>query len=112
MTLLHMQVNKDLSESECERLNTVYDRFINQIQHVSKQENQSKPDSLHVFARIRERLTRLLESCCDRKSMQYALIKFEKKLIYLQLKYPGVKMLNPNVGIRLSKSRKNIRIQT
>lgn len=87
MTLLHMQVNKDLSESECERLNTVYDRFINQIQHVSKQENQSKPDSLHVFARIRERLARLLESCCDRKSMQYALIKsalslieFEKKL--------------------------------
>lgn len=51
--------------------------------------------------------------------MQYALIKsalslieFEKKLIYLQLKYPGVKMLNPNVGIRLSKSRKNIRIRT
>ena len=98
MTLLHMQVNKDLSESERERLNTVYDRFINQIQHVSKQENQLKPDSLHVFARIRERLTRLLESCCDRKSMQYALIKsalslieFEKKLIYLQLKYPGVR---------------------
>ena len=25
MTLLHMQVNKDLSESERERLNTVYD---------------------------------------------------------------------------------------
>ena len=97
----------------------MYDRFINQIQHVSKQENQSKPDSLHVLARIRERLTRLLETCCDRKSMQYALIKsalslieFEKKLIYLQLKYPGVKMLNPNVGIRLSKSRKNIRIRT
>ena len=74
MTLLHMQVNKDLSESERERLNTVYDRFINQIQHVSKQENQSKLDSLHVLARIRERLARLLESCCDRKSMQYALI--------------------------------------
>ena len=98
MTLLHMQVNKDLSESERERLNTVYDRFINQIQHVSKQENQSKLDSLHVLARIRERLARLLESCCDRKSMQYALIKsalslieFEKKLIYLQLKYPGVR---------------------
>lgn len=56
MTLLHMQVNKDLSESERECLNTVYDRFINQIQHVSKQENQSKPDSLHVLARIREHL--------------------------------------------------------
>ena len=76
----------------------MYDRFINQIQHVSKQENQSKLDSLHVLARIRERLARLLESCCDRKSMQYALIKsalslieIEKKLIYLQLKYPGVR---------------------
>ena len=79
MTLLHMQVNKDLSESECERLNTVYDRFINQIQHVSKQENQSKPDSLHVLARIRERLARLLESCCDLKSA-LSLIEFEKKL--------------------------------
>ena len=40
----------------CKRFNIAYDRFINQIQHVSKQENQSKPDSLHVLARIREHL--------------------------------------------------------
>lgn len=98
MILLHIQINKKLSESECERLNAVYDRFINQIQHVPKSENQSKLDSLHVLARIRERLARLLESCCDQKSMQYTLIKsalslieFEKNLIYLQLKYPGVR---------------------
>ena len=51
-----------------------------------------------MLARIRERLTRLLESCDDRRSIQSALVKsalslieFEKKLIYLQLKYPGIR---------------------
>ena len=39
--------------------------FINQIQHVSKSENQSKLDSLHELVRIRERLVRLLDSCDD-----------------------------------------------
>ena len=52
MTMLHMQVNKELSEPECEHLNAVYNRFINQIQHVSKQENQSKLDSLHVSGNV------------------------------------------------------------
>lgn len=72
--------------------------FINQIQHVSKSENQSKLDSLHVLVRIRERLARLLDSCDDWKSIQYTLIKsalslieFEEKLICLQLKYSGVR---------------------
>ena len=103
MTMLHMQVNKELPEPECEHLNAVYDRFINQIQHVSKQENQSKLDSLHMLARIRERLIRLLESTLS-------LIEFEKKLIYLQLKYPGIKDIQSkhrHLPLKISKKYTN-----
>ena len=117
MTMLHMQVNKELSEPECEHLNAVYNRFINQIQHVSKQENQSKLDSLHMLARIRERLIRLLEFCDNRRSIQYALVKstlslieFEKKLIYLQLKYPGIKDIQSkhrHLPLKISKKYTN-----
>ena len=38
-------------------------------------------DSLHVLARIRGHLARLLESCDDRKSIQYTLIKYALSLI-------------------------------
>ncbi len=54
--MLHVQVNKELSELECEHLNALYDRFINRIQHVSKQENQSNwilCMCLHVFGNVR-----------------------------------------------------------
>lgn len=79
MILLHMYVNKELSEPDCRRLNMAYDRFINQIQHISKQENQSKLDPLHTL--VRKRLARLLDSCDDRKSIQYPLIKSALSLI-------------------------------
>lgn len=36
MILLHMYVNKELSEPDCRRLNVAYDRFINQIKNVTR----------------------------------------------------------------------------
>lgn len=48
------------------RFNIAYNRLIYQVQHISKRENQSKLNSLHVLVRIPERLARLLECCDDR----------------------------------------------
>lgn len=98
MTTLDTLDGKMLSNADTKRLNIAYNRFINQIQRISKQKNQSKLDALHILARISERLARLLERCENQKSIQYSFIKsalslidFEKELIYLQLKYPGIK---------------------
>ena len=49
MILLHMLVNKDLSELECGRLNIAYNRLIYQVQPISKRESLLKLNSLHVL---------------------------------------------------------------
>ena len=98
IVLLCTSTDKKLTFTECERLHAAYERFIDRIQRLSKRENQSKLDSMHTLARIRERIARLLERCDNKHSVQYSLLKsalaligFEKKMIYLQLKYPGIK---------------------
>lgn len=90
-----------------------YNRFIDRIQRLSKQGNQSKLDSLHTLARIRERIARLLERCDNKHSVQYSLLKsalaligFEKKMIYLQLKYPGIREVQSHRRSELKISKK------
>lgn len=75
-----------------------YDCFAERIQQISKQEECSRLDSLQLLARIRETLVQLLENYNDSASLQYMLIRssltlvdFEKQMIYLQLKYPGIR---------------------
>lgn len=55
-------------------------------------------DSLQLLARIRETLVQLLENYNDSASLQCLLIRsslslvdFEQRMIYLQLKYPGIR---------------------
>lgn len=98
IVMLYTRMNEELSEADSMRMYEAYSRFIDRIQRLSKQENQSKLDSLHTLARIRERIARLLERCDNKHSVQYSLLKsalaligFEKKMIYLQLKYPGIR---------------------
>lgn len=98
ITMINTFMNESLTEMECIHLNTAYNRFIDQVQRISKRENLSQLDALHTLARIRERLARLQELCKNRYSIQYLLLKsalsligFEKRMIYLQLKYPGIK---------------------
>lgn len=75
-----------------------YDCFAERIQQISKQEECSRLDSLQLLARIRETLVHLLENYNDSASLQYMLIRssltlvdFERRMIYLQLKYPGIR---------------------
>lgn len=75
-----------------------YNCFAERIQQISKQDGCSRLDSLQLLARIRETLVQLLENYNDSTSLQYLLIRsslslvnFEKQMIYLQLKYPGIR---------------------
>ena len=109
ITMINTFMNESLTEMECIHLNTAYNRFIDQVQRISKRENLSQLDALHTLARIRERLARLQELCNNRYSIQYLLLKsalsligFEKKMIYLQLKYPGI-----NSPLKISKQYTN-----
>lgn len=90
-----------------------YDRFVKRIQQISKQERYSRLDSLHILAQIRETLAQLLESYKNSDSLQcllirssLSLINFEKQMIYLQLKYPGVRNVHtsrPHSSLKISK---------
>lgn len=97
LTLLS-STKKLLDNEERKSLYNAYNRFINRIQQVSKQDGCSRLDSLQMLARIRETLVQLLENYNDSDSLQYLLIRsslslvnFEEQMIYLQLKYPGVR---------------------
>ena len=97
MQLLSL-TDKPLHDNDRKSLNIAYNRFINRIQQVSKQDGCSKLDSLQTLARIRETLIQLLENYNNSDSLQYLLIRsslslvnFEKQMIYLQLKYPGIR---------------------
>lgn len=90
--------NEPLVDKERKDLNIPYNRFINRIQQISKQDGCSRLDSLQLLARIRETLVQLLENYNDSTSLQYLLIRsslslvdFEQRMIYLQLKYPGIR---------------------
>ena len=90
--------NEPLVDKERKDLNIPYNRFINRIQQISKQEECSRLDSLQLLARIRETLVQLLENYNDSTSLRYLLIRsslslvdFEQRMIYLQLKYPGIR---------------------
>ncbi len=86
-------IDKPLRDNERKSLNIAYNRFVNRIQQISKQDGCSRLDSLQLLARIRETLVQLLENYNDSTSLQYLLIRsslslvdFEKQMIYLQLK--------------------------
>ena len=90
--------NKPLHDNDRKSLYVAYNRFINRIQQVSRQDGCSKLDSLQTLARIRETLIQLLENYNNSDSLQCLLIRsslslvnFEKQMIYLQLKYPGIR---------------------
>ena len=113
IVMLYTRMNEELSETDSIRMYEAYSRFIDRIQRLSKQENQSKLDSLHTLARIRERIARLLERCDNKHSVQYSLLKsalaligFEKKMIYLQLKYPGIREVQSHRRSELKISKK------
>lgn len=91
-------IDKPLRDDERKSLNIAYNRFANRIQQISKQDGCSRLDSLQLLARIRETLVQLLENYNDSTSLQYLLIRsslslvdFEQRIIYLQLKYPGIR---------------------
>ena len=97
LTLLSFTKNL-LDNKERKRLYNAYNRFINRIQQISKQDRCSRLESLQTLARIRETLVQLLGSYNDPDSLQYLLIRsslslvdFEQRMIYLQLKYPGIR---------------------
>lgn len=90
-----------------------YNCFAERIQQISKQEECSRLDSLQLLARIRETLIQLLGNYNDSASLQYMLIRssltlvdFEKQMIYLQLKYPGIREIaaqRPHSPLKISK---------
>ena len=105
--------NRPLYNKERKNLKMAYDRFVKRIQQISKQERYSRLDSLHILAQIRETLAQLLESYKDSDSLQcllirssLSLINFEKQMIYLQLKYPGIRNVHtsrPHSPLKISK---------
>ena len=90
-----------------------YNCFAERIQQISKQEECSRLDSLQLLARIRETLVQLLGNYNDSASLQYLLIRsslslvdFEQQMIYLQLKYPGIREIaaqRPHSPLKISK---------
>ena len=95
---LRMSQPTNWNSVEMKRLGIAYTRFINRIQQVSKQDSHSKLDSLQALARIRELLIRLREKQEGGRSLPNELIRsalslvdFEQRMIYLQLKYPGIR---------------------
>lgn len=86
------------THSEIKRIGMAHTRFINKIQQISKLDNQSKLESLQALARIRELLIHLREKHEGNRSFTNELIRsavslvdFEQRMIYLQLKYPGIR---------------------
>jgi exopolyphosphatase/pppGpp-phosphohydrolase len=95
--LLRSSMTYNIEEDDG-RLYFEYTRFIDRIQTISKLENHSKLDSLQALARVKEILNQLHEVYEDQKSVQYiltcsalSLVDFEQRMIYLQLKYPGIR---------------------
>lgn len=83
------------------RLSLAYTRFINRIQTVSKLDSCSRLEALQALARTREILFRLQAQYKDSESLSYQLIRsslslinFEKQMICLQLKYPGIRNMH------------------
>lgn len=105
--------DRTLGASEKESLNRDYNRFIDWLQGISKQSEYSMLDSLQLLARIRETLVQLLENYNDSASLQCLLIRsslslvdFEQRMIYLQLKYPGIREIaaqRPHSPLKISK---------
>lgn len=105
--------DRTLGASEKESLNQDYNRFIDWLQGISKQSEYSMLDSLQLLARIRETLVQLLENYNDSASLQCLLIRsslslvdFEQRMIYLQLKYPGIREIaaqRPHSPLKISK---------
>ena len=58
-------IDKPLCDNDRKSLNVAYNRFINRIQQISKQDGCSRLDSLQLLARIRETLVQLLENYND-----------------------------------------------
>ena len=84
-----------------QRLSLAYTRFINRIQTVSKLDSCSRLEALQALARTREILFRLQSQHKDSESLSYqlihsslSLINFEKQMICLQLKYPGIRNMH------------------
>ena len=117
--MLHMQVNKELSEPECEHLNAVYNRFINQIQHVSKQENNR-----NWILCICSHVSGNVWSACSNSAIigdpyntpwsnpPCHWSNSRRNWFTYNWNTPESRIFNPNTGICPSKSRKNIRIRT
>lgn len=81
-----------------QNIQNTYECFVERIQQISKLKKYSSLEALQALARIREKLVQLLESYNDSDSLQSLLIRsslslvnFEKQMIYLQLKYPGIR---------------------
>ena len=81
-----------------QNIQNTYECFVERIQQISKLKKYSSLEALQALARIREKLVQLLESYNDSDSLQCLLIRsslslvnFEKQMIYLQLKYPGIR---------------------
>ncbi len=96
--LLRKPQGVNLSNAEMKRLSFAHTRFINRIQRISKLDTHTKLDSLQALARIRELLIHLREKHEECRSFTNELIRsslslvdFEQRMIYLQLKYPGIR---------------------
>ena len=109
--LLHSKkLNPDNSDSR--RLSLAYTRFINRVQTVSKLDSCSKLEALQALARTREILFRLQSQHKDPEALSYQLIRsslslinFEKQMICLQLKYPGIRNMHtsrPHSSLKIS----------
>lgn len=100
--LLHVAKVPNTDYVEIKRLKMAYNRFVNRIQQISRQETCSRLESLQSLARIREILNSLQTIHKDPESLPYLLIRsslslvdFEKQMICLQLKYPGIREIHP-----------------
>lgn len=110
--LLHTK-NLNPNNSDNKRLSLAYTRFINRIQTVSKLDSCSRLEALQALARTREILFRLQAQHKDSESLSYQLIRsslslinFEKQMICLQLKYPGIRNVHtsrPHSSLKISK---------
>ena len=81
-----------------QNIQETYDCFVERIQQISMQKECSSLEALQALARIREILVRMIKVYNDPDSLHYlilrsslSLVNFEKQMIYLQLKYPGIR---------------------
>lgn len=116
---------KEVKNNECElimlikemrhsnqNIQNTYECFVERIQQISKLKKYSSLEALQALARIREKLVQLLESYNDSDSLQcllirssLSLINFEKQMICLQLKYPGIRNMHtsrPHSSLKIS----------